>query len=101
MQKVDLSIVSNFRCDSALKEKILPTQICTYTRGKDSCGGDSGGPLLLQDSKTENLELVGIISYGLACATSKPAVNTRVTCFLPWITSVAHGIERNKKLQHL
>ncbi|XP_044265432.1 ovochymase-1-like [Tribolium madens] len=90
LQKVDLTIVDNNYCDSRIDEEIWSTQVCTYTPGKDSCFSDSGGPLLWKGSVSQSgkLELVGIISYGVGCATSKPAVNTRVTAFLSWIVSV-------------
>lgn len=100
LQKVELSVVDNNYCDSRLNEEIWLTQICTYTPGKDSCFSDSGGPLLWKGSTTGSgkLELVGIISYGVGCATSRPAVNTRVTAFLSWIVSVSSGILVLKKL---
>ncbi|KAJ3648510.1 hypothetical protein Zmor_020308 [Zophobas morio] len=88
LQEADLYIVSNQDCDNALPENIQTTQICTYADGRDACISDSGGPLLWHDDYSGKLELVGIISFGLACATDKPGVNTRVTAFLPWIVSV-------------
>jgi secreted trypsin-like serine protease len=42
----------------------------------DSCQGDSGGPLIASDGV--NARLVGIVSWGEACASRFPGVYTRV-----------------------
>lgn len=91
LQKVNLSVVSNTYCQNQLSETIYQTHLCTYTKDKDTCQSDSGGPLLWQDSTTKKLHLVGIVSFGFACASDKPAVNTRVTHYLSWILSVTKG----------
>ena len=57
--------------------------------GKDSCGGDSGGPLM----KVEVLDgppkyyLIGIVSFGAKhCGESTtPAVYSRVSSYITWI----------------
>ncbi|XP_030388186.1 serine proteinase stubble [Scaptodrosophila lebanonensis] len=56
---------------------------CTYTPGKDTCQYDSGGALYERSSG--RLVAVGIVSYGYACATEQPSVNTRVASFVKWI----------------
>ncbi|XP_063905606.1 venom serine protease 34-like [Zophobas morio] len=88
LQKVNLTVVSNSYCANTLKLHIHPTQMCTYAPGKDSCVSDSGGPLLWRNARSGRFRLVGLVSFGLACATIAPAVNTRVTSFLAWIVSV-------------
>lgn len=42
-----------------------------------------GGPLLFLDNNI--IFHVGIVSFGFACASNKPSVNTRVTSYLDWI----------------
>jgi len=59
--------------------------ICTYTQGKDTCKGDSGGPLLYVDPESNRYTLVGVISYGDTCGNGKPGVNTKVTYYIDWI----------------
>ena len=56
--------------------------------GKDSCNGDSGGPLLSQrgtDFKNTKY-LVGIVSFGTyRCAEGYPGVYTSIEYYLSWI----------------
>lgn len=58
-------------------------QLCTFARGVDTCQNDSGGPLFYVENN--ELYFVGIVSYGFACATQEPSVNTRVTSYIDWI----------------
>nr|QHB21578.1 venom S1 protease 39 [Platymeris rhadamanthus] len=62
-------------------------QICTYRKNKDSCSGDSGGPLLWRDPDTNRYTLIGSTSYGTNCA-KYPAVNSDIYYFLPWIQRI-------------
>ena len=52
---------------------------------RDSCRGDSGGPLACVQNNT--MVLTGIISFGLGCGNNKiwPSFYTRVTYYLDWI----------------
>jgi len=60
--------------------------MCAYTRGRDSCGGDSGGPLILKGSSIAQDELVGLVSWGISCAeTGYPGVYTRISYYYEWI----------------
>ena len=51
----------------------------------DSCSGDSGGPLIYGDGTSA--KLVGIVSWGLNCATRHPGVYTRVTAMSDFLIS--------------
>ena len=65
--------------------------------GKDSCSGDSGGPLMIKRYKRVTqvgvptdpfMTQIGIVSWGNApeCGTEGvPGVYTNVRYFLPWI----------------
>ena len=56
--------------------------------GKDSCGGDSGGPFSVNDGDG-NAHLAGVISWGEGCAEpNKFGVNARVSSFEPWVASI-------------
>uniref|UniRef100_A0A8D8EUH4 Venom serine protease 34 n=2 Tax=Culex pipiens TaxID=7175 RepID=A0A8D8EUH4_CULPI len=85
LMKVDLNVIDNQDCSSRLNSVMSPQKMCTYTPTKDTCQADSGGPLYFTEAGSGRLYEVGIVSYGYACATTKPSVNTRVTEYLDWI----------------
>ncbi|CAG5030908.1 unnamed protein product [Parnassius apollo] len=63
-------------------------QICAGGEiGKDSCKGDSGGPLMYENGRL--YEVVGIVSFGpTPCGQLNiPGVYTNVYEYLPWIRS--------------
>ena len=52
----------------------------TSNGGKDSCEGDSGGPMIRRASSRLSYELVGVTSWGYGCAQKgRPGVYARVT----------------------
>lgn len=89
LQKVALDVTSQTKCEAAYPNRITSGQFCTYTRNKDTCSYDSGGPLLYSDANNNLLYQIGITSFGVSCATSMPSVSTRVAAYLDWITSEA------------
>ncbi|XP_043478948.1 venom serine protease 34-like isoform X2 [Leptopilina heterotoma] len=91
LQKVEVSVINLSKCKKSYP-KINEHQLCTLTPGKDACQFDSGGPVLWQNPTTKRLVIVGIVSYGVACGTKIPSVNTRVGAFLDWIQSVTEGV---------
>lgn len=67
---------------------IIDTQICAGgAKGKDSCNGDSGGPLMKLIPGSPNWYIEGIVSYGPQnCGTEGvPGIYTRVGAYLGWI----------------
>ncbi|XP_062540509.1 melanization protease 1-like [Armigeres subalbatus] len=82
-----LITISTSVCAEALEKQLNEEQICaeSFTDTiRDTCGGDSGGPLQIQINGT--YYLIGVVSYGPPCGrTSLPAVYTRVTAFMSWI----------------
>lgn len=82
--KTTLNGYSNVNCVKALPAySVTTTQLCTYASGTDTCQRDSGGSLYYVS--TGRKFAVGIVSYGVYCATSVPSVNTRVSSFRAWI----------------
>jgi len=64
------------------------TNIVTFQYICLALQGDSGGPLVYLESDGRYTE-VGIVSFGSSagCTRGYPAVFTRVTSYLSWITS--------------
>lgn len=96
LRKVDLQYVTADSCNRDYGggfsswfgggNRIEAGMMCAVNEGKDSCGGDSGGPLFLEGSSTSADELVGIVSWGISCADEDyPGVYTRVSYYYDWI----------------
>lgn len=67
---------------------IRDTQICAGgVQGRDSCTGDSGGPLMtVYNDNSEQWYIEGIVSFGTTCGTKGwPGVYTKVNAYLDWI----------------
>lgn len=65
------------------------TQLCAGGEAnKDSCYGDSGGPLMKLHERNNQWILEGVVSFGTRCGTQNwPGIYTRVSKYLDWITS--------------
>lgn len=87
----DLQFIPNPNCNgpSLYDGKIKEVMLCAGGAGEDTCAGDSGGPLILADSKDNPSfdRLVGIVSFGAKeCgAVGIPGVYTRTSRFRDWI----------------
>jgi hypothetical protein len=95
--QVWLPVISNEDCGRIYQQKrqnIGDGQLCAGgVEGKDSCTGDSGGPLMStgissRDGRTRYF-LAGIVSYGPVPCGKKdwPGVYTRVARYTDWILS--------------
>ena len=94
-QKLAVPVISNQRCAdkySELFERDVSADIgraehiCAGgEEGRDSCRGDSGGPLIGRDG-VDPYMLVGVVSSGTKyCGIGAPAVYTRVSNYIEWI----------------
>lgn len=76
----------------ALRNGISENQYCAYDPNgmKDSCAGDSGGPLLKIGNDTVVTRIVAIVSFSVSgtCGSRLPSVYTRAASYLDWIESI-------------
>ena len=71
--------------DRAVSALALPAALLNRTV-KDTCNGDSGGPMTVARGKER--VLVGLVSWGKGCAQAGiPGVYTRVSAFADWIAT--------------
>lgn len=94
--RVSVEGVSQDRCASVYqtavpKQQIVETQMCAGgSPNRDSCSGDSGGPLMAQHKDSQGNSywyVVGVVSFGpKSCGLRGwPGVYTRVSKYLDWI----------------
>lgn len=71
----------------AFRNGISESQYCAYDPDgvRDTCPGDSGGPLQIFPRDAKLATVVGIISFGVTCGATLPSIYTRVAHYLEWI----------------
>jgi len=101
LQELSVPLVDRARCQrfypaqgSSTSSMITESMLCAgYTDGtkRDSCSGDSGGPLACQSRSSSKRIQLGIVSWGQGCADGRlPAAYARVASFLDWIRNTTH-----------
>lgn len=74
------NIMSKARLTDSAHEKTVCTE---NPKGRGTCKGDSGGPLISKEN-----ELVGIVSKGIPCALAVPDIYMNVYLYGEWIDGV-------------
>ncbi|KAG8190286.1 hypothetical protein JTE90_025798 [Oedothorax gibbosus] len=95
LQEVQVPIMSNPQCINMFKEaghnKLIKNSfLCAGYKagGKDSCEGDSGGPLMVE-RETGQWVLAGTVSHGIRCADPNlPGVYMRVAAYRSWVDKI-------------
>lgn len=98
LQKVTLDLFSTPACavyfqrNPRVPQGLRDTHLCAgyLAGGRDTCTGDSGGPLQIYsgDESSCAVQVIGITSFGITCGTSTPGIYTRVSEYLDWIEAV-------------
>ncbi|KAG8232593.1 hypothetical protein J437_LFUL013132 [Ladona fulva] len=99
LQEVQVPVMENNVCQEMFRtaghaKTILTSFVCAgYANGqKDSCEGDSGGPLMTERDDGRWV-LIGTVSHGIKCAAPYlPGVYMRTTYYKPWLHSIT-GVE--------
>lgn len=101
LRRVEMEYISRDVCNEYHNGKVLGDMFCAGVEGggKDSCLGDSGGPLFMElplnisasDGATREVQL-GIVSWGTGCARpDKPGVYASVPYHYDWIQTRVCG----------
>jgi trypsin len=88
LQVASVQYVPTSTCLEAYQKfsPITDDMICAAQSGKDACGGDSGGPLIMRGNSTARDLLVGTVAWGVGCAEERyPGVYSRISFFYDWI----------------
>ncbi|XP_022902338.2 serine protease easter-like [Onthophagus taurus] len=87
--KVSIPYQENDVCNRILPVRIQANQFCAgEIDGRDSCSGDSGGPIMTAVNVDGRLKTVqiGLVSYGpQRCGKDFPGVYTRLSSYTKWI----------------
>ncbi|CAH1110123.1 unnamed protein product [Psylliodes chrysocephalus] len=85
LQYISVPIVDSSKCDKIYVHQLTEYQCCAgYPKGKDSCNGDSGGPMT-KSFKVDNVKrcyLIGVVSYGRSDCGAGPAVYTLICKYM-------------------
>ena len=88
LRQVTVPLIADSVCQSSYPGEISENMFCAgvMTGGKDSCYGDSGGPII-QGNDADSALQVGVVSWGDGCAVAgSPGVYTRLANYLDWLT---------------
>ena len=99
-----MPLASNQSCSDVYNKNFDTTidpvlQVCAGgEKDKDSCGGDSGGPLTYKKSTDQPYYQVGVVSYGPnKCGKEGiPGVYTRVAALTDWIANKMEEVDVSK-----
>ncbi|RMC02204.1 hypothetical protein DUI87_21371 [Hirundo rustica rustica] len=97
LRYIEIPVVPRNECAQAMSFPISENMLCAGSLGdrKDSCSGDSGGPLFTRYKDT--WFLVGLVSWGEGCGRrEKFGVYTKVSQYLEWIQ---HHIDMSAPLK--
>ena len=92
MNEVELEYIGTTRCKQIETEigmtlgyKVSEDMLCAGGNGKDTCYGDSGGPLLVIGDDPSQALQVGVTSWGPACGKTIPGVYHRTSASYEWL----------------
>lgn len=95
LKKVDITVEKQTTC-AARMPNITPANICTFTRGSDTCQNDSGGGLYFDVNQTFKF-FIAVINSGVACGGNYPSVNTRIDYYFGFIVDNTPGVHLCRK----
>nr|CAB3263182.1 uncharacterized protein LOC104265951 [Phallusia mammillata] len=102
LQILSMPLIDDATCQSSYLDRfnnnrtyITNTMFCAgyMEGGRDSCRGDSGGPLICMNRVTRRILQWGVVSWGGGCAIrNKPGVYAKVAAFHSWIQNTTRFV---------
>jgi len=98
LQVVDVPLIENRQCEQwhsrrGITVRLYPEMLCAGYKagGKDSCKGDSGGPLMVRQ-RDGRFVLVGLVSAGFSCGKpGQPGIYHRISSTADWVSYQING----------
>ncbi|KAE8902386.1 hypothetical protein PF005_g14279 [Phytophthora fragariae] len=93
LQQLTIPVISNAECAKFKKYvgRVTESMLCAGTGdGKDTCNGDSGGPLIVDDDI-----IIGCVSWGSKCG-EQAGIYTRLTYVMDYIEDILAGGDGSK-----
>jgi TPR repeat protein len=97
IMKLDVSTEAACTALTGFTKALSNAALCAKGKaGTQTCYGDSGGPLVYYGDRAGRPVLIGVVSAGAKCGTTKsnrPSQYTRVAKVLDWIATYVPGIK--------
>ncbi|MEU8548897.1 serine protease [Streptomyces roseoverticillatus] len=85
LRQVDVPLLSHNECKVSYSSYNDEVNICAGVEGKDSCNGDSGGPIFRKVPGRQEPIQIGVVSYGEGCAgQGAPGIYTSLSSAKLW-----------------
>ena len=96
LQEAELTVADVNECERSYRTRLhffdrrypggfRGTTLCAQGHEKDSCEGDSGGPLMVAAADGTR-QVIGVVSTAFGCGIEGfPGINTKVSQYIPWI----------------
>jgi secreted trypsin-like serine protease len=95
LQQADLYLTSASECSEFYGSDMLSAQMfCADSNIADSCSGDSGGPVFIDEGT--QYKLAGIVSWGTRSCANSPGVYADVGKLSAWINQVIQASEAER-----
>ncbi|KAL7035117.1 hypothetical protein ACKWTF_008233 [Chironomus riparius] len=94
LHEAEVPIISNDACRNVYYDYVITKNMfCAGSHRRDTCSGDSGGPILCRDPKRTNKPwtIYGITSFGDGCGKkNKFGIYTKITNYVDFIWSIVN-----------
>jgi len=89
-----VQVTDSKTCSNEFPKNYYEGVFCTTGYPTDACQFDSGGPVVFYDYYTNRYFLMGLITFGQACANGYPGGNTKISYHLNWIDGTIQNYQK-------